>query len=152
MQNSAFIVTRFAKRNAVRYIKTQLRIVSEWPDVMSIQVATAIIAALLTGELVTGEYIKAPAFICGRKTLTAPIAVFVAMASFAAWCTLTSDLANLDTGFNTVALACSVAAALFCGLAHFLARLIAHSFALHRRHEGFAAFDPCLPNLTFSFF
>lgn len=138
-----FVMALFAERNAVRNIEAQIRIISEWLNVVCVQVAATIVAAVLTSKSIAGEYIKTPALIFSREPQAAPFnrfAVFVTVASWAARRFLAVVSADLQSGFDRVSFAQSGALAL-PGLAHLTLGFLGMLVALKGRYATLRAFS-----------
>lgn len=61
------------KRHAVSHVKSQFRKLSEWPDVMSIEISALIITAMTARKFVTEKYVVSPLLQFGRQALAASL-------------------------------------------------------------------------------
>jgi len=122
------VVASLTQGNAIRYIKSKLGMISERFDVMSSQVAAAIVSTLLTSKLITHKNIEAPALVITAEALIAPfgkLAVFVAVTGFALQYLLgcTQGATNLSSFLKRAWLPFSWIGLAFACFAHFTPRI-----------------------------
>ena len=118
-------VASFAKRQSIGNLKTQFRICSERLKVVSMEIPTFAISAMLASKIVSGINIKPPSFIFGTKSKPQSLyalAVNISVAIFSSWCALSCYSANLFSCFKRMLFADSIAWPSFGRIAHFFTR------------------------------
>jgi hypothetical protein len=136
-----------AKSSPIAYIESKFGVISKRLDMMSYQIPTFVITALLAGEFVPGVNVKTPSLVFSREPNPYCLGIFailVAVALFTFRCSLSGYLAYLNPGFYRVGLAKSILITLPC-LTHFLFGLFRVDSALKSRWAAFGGFTKLDP-------
>lgn len=116
-----FLVAVLAKGNPVAEFITKFWEFSESLDVMRLQIATALIAAMLAGVGVAGKNSSAPFGVFNRSALaqvSLMLAVGISVMIFTAWRSLACDLAYSRFRLGCVRLPRAIRSSQFCRYAH----------------------------------
>ncbi|WP_343734599.1 hypothetical protein [Acidovorax sp.] len=129
----------------VTELKPEFRVVGPLLPMVSIQVPTAVVAAMDTHPSIARHHVIAPAFGLLAGTLGASLQAFaidVARSIRATQRTLPRYLADLALGFLTVGFSKPVAGSGPSRSAHLGSALRAHLFPLHGRDKGLSTLFP----------
>lgn len=138
-------VTPFTKSYPVFDVEAKLRKICERPDVVRIEIAAPIIAAMSAGKSVSPVYVISPAFKFCRSTQSAPLCAFavdIARSIRATRCLLSRSSAYLRARLGTEFYPFTWIRTTLSSGAHFGATFSRHLFSLHWRNEGRVSFDP----------
>lgn len=137
-----FAVNRFvtvsAKRKAVVDDVSKRLELGKRFQVVGVEVSASVVAAMLASVIVPREYGRSPRLIFRfasiiKRSLKAAVRKVVRV--FASRRSLFRYRGNLRPRFVAMLYSGSIATTTFRGLTHFAPRLVAHSFAFHRRNE-----------------
>lgn len=100
-------MTLFAKCYSIGYLIAEIRIVSERFNVMSVEIASFIVSAFLTGKSVSKKYIVSPSLVFDRESCASYLfrfPMFVRCALFTSFCSTPLPLTHSSPRFKIMLL------------------------------------------------